>query len=186
MFGSSFATGLRGWDNGCIWMGTAYKMKIEDEFLWCTTVRNLEAATGTYNVKEDTYSAATRPPGWSFRNGGLVAWYDVGCVVPLGTKGALFQRRLSCISIGTWLPGYRFAYLFRFHPYARVKPSARERVMAVLYATDDTPSLDEEYFIPSLSMGQPLSKDHGSAIGKVHSDWYCHRIVPNPERKTQH
>ncbi|KAI6132310.1 hypothetical protein EDD16DRAFT_1533277, partial [Pisolithus croceorrhizus] len=28
------------------------------------------------------------------------------------------------------LPNYKSSYLFRFHPYARVKPSARERVMA--------------------------------------------------------
>ncbi|KAI5992872.1 hypothetical protein EDC04DRAFT_3096971, partial [Pisolithus marmoratus] len=128
MFGSSFATGLWGWDNGCIWMGTAYRMKIEDGFQWCSgglfeqgtqcrvnplpqypasrqpspvvehlptsliaTVRNLEAAAGTYDVREDTYSAATRPSGWSTRNGGLVAWYDVGCVVSLWEPRELYS-----------------------------------------------------------------------------------------------
>ncbi|KAI6006342.1 hypothetical protein F5J12DRAFT_893079 [Pisolithus orientalis] len=48
------------------------------------------------------------------------------------------------------LPNYRSSYLFRFHPYARVKPSARERVMAALYTSDDDGLIpDEQCFIPS-------------------------------------
>ncbi|KAI5992986.1 hypothetical protein EDD15DRAFT_2367784 [Pisolithus albus] len=35
------------------------------------------------------------------------------------------------------LPNYRSSYMYRFHPYARVKPSARELVMAALYASDE-------------------------------------------------
>ncbi|KAL4073914.1 hypothetical protein J3A83DRAFT_4371196 [Scleroderma citrinum] len=35
------------------------------------------------------------------------------------------------------LPSYRSSYLLRFHPYPRVKPSARERVMAALAAADE-------------------------------------------------
>ncbi|KAI6142884.1 hypothetical protein BKA82DRAFT_4360720 [Pisolithus tinctorius] len=48
------------------------------------------------------------------------------------------------------LPNYKSSYLFRFHPYARVKPSARERVMAVLYTSDDNDFFSEDQrFIPS-------------------------------------
>ncbi|KAI5982787.1 hypothetical protein EDD15DRAFT_2377206 [Pisolithus albus] len=50
------------------------------------------------------------------------------------------------------LPNYRSSYMFRFHPYARVKPSARELVMASLYPSDDDDDSfvsDEQPFIPS-------------------------------------
>ncbi|KAI5996514.1 hypothetical protein F5J12DRAFT_896249 [Pisolithus orientalis] len=47
------------------------------------------------------------------------------------------------------LPSYRSSYLLRFHPYARVKPSARERVMAVQYTDDGSLLSDEERFIAS-------------------------------------
>ncbi|KAI5982769.1 hypothetical protein EDD15DRAFT_2377191 [Pisolithus albus] len=46
------------------------------------------------------------------------------------------------------LPNYRSSYMFRFHPYARVKPSARERVMAALYSDDGDLSSDEQSYIP--------------------------------------
>ncbi|KAI6132622.1 hypothetical protein EDD16DRAFT_420945 [Pisolithus croceorrhizus] len=43
------------------------------------------------------------------------------------------------------ITSYKFSHLFRFHPYARVKPSARERVMAALYGHDgDTHPSDTE------------------------------------------
>ncbi|KAI5999637.1 hypothetical protein EDD15DRAFT_2193678 [Pisolithus albus] len=45
---------------------------------------------------------------------------------------------------GGKLPSYKVLYHFAFHPYARIKPSAREIVMAALY--DDTYN---ERFIPS-------------------------------------
>ncbi|KAI5991245.1 hypothetical protein EDD15DRAFT_2197664 [Pisolithus albus] len=45
---------------------------------------------------------------------------------------------------GGKLPSYKVLYHFAFHPYARIKPSAREIVMAALY--DDT---YDERFIPS-------------------------------------
>lgn len=47
------------------------------------------------------------------------------------------------------LPSYRSSYLLRFHPYARVKPSARERVMAVQYTDDGSLLSDEERLITS-------------------------------------
>ncbi|KAI5982775.1 hypothetical protein EDD15DRAFT_2377197 [Pisolithus albus] len=50
------------------------------------------------------------------------------------------------------LPNYRSSYMFRFHPYARVKPSARELVMASLYPSDDDDDglvSDEQPFFPS-------------------------------------
>ncbi|KIK21390.1 hypothetical protein PISMIDRAFT_12320 [Pisolithus microcarpus 441] len=47
------------------------------------------------------------------------------------------------------LPSYKFSYVFRFHPYARVKPSARERVMAALYTPDDGTLLPAYQAIPS-------------------------------------
>ncbi|KAI6115148.1 hypothetical protein EDD16DRAFT_1702257 [Pisolithus croceorrhizus] len=47
-------------------------------------------------------------------------------------------------------PNYRTSYLFRFHPYARVKPSARELVRATLYTSDeDDPVSYEQSFIAS-------------------------------------
>ncbi|KAI6141356.1 hypothetical protein EDD17DRAFT_1880941 [Pisolithus thermaeus] len=47
------------------------------------------------------------------------------------------------------LPNYRSSHLFRFHPYARVKPSARELVMATLYTSDEDDSAsDEQSFVP--------------------------------------
>ncbi|KAI5990661.1 hypothetical protein EDD15DRAFT_2369768 [Pisolithus albus] len=45
---------------------------------------------------------------------------------------------------GGKLPSYKVLYHFAFHPYARIKPSAREIMMAALY--DDT---YHERFIPS-------------------------------------
>ncbi|KAI6012188.1 hypothetical protein PISMIDRAFT_690252 [Pisolithus microcarpus 441] len=67
------------------------------------------------------------------------------------------------------LPNYRSSYLFRFHPYARVKPSARELVMnlligmfsgyASLYPSDDDGFVsDEQPFIPSYGTVVPDSK----------------------------
>ncbi|KAI6115155.1 hypothetical protein EV401DRAFT_2073768 [Pisolithus croceorrhizus] len=54
------------------------------------------------------------------------------------------------------LPNYRSSYLFRFHPYARVKPSARE--LATLYTSDeDDPVSDEQSFIPSYGTVVPDS-----------------------------
>ncbi|KAI6021720.1 hypothetical protein BKA83DRAFT_4126480 [Pisolithus microcarpus] len=48
--------------------------------------------------------------------------------------------------------------MFRFHPYARVKPSARELVMATLYASDeDGPIPDEQDFNPSYGTVVPGS-----------------------------
>lgn len=47
------------------------------------------------------------------------------------------------------LPSYKFSYVFRFHPYARVKPSARERVMAALYTPDDGTPLPAYRAFPS-------------------------------------
>ncbi|KAI6096456.1 hypothetical protein F5141DRAFT_1067698 [Pisolithus sp. B1] len=54
---------------------------------------------------------------------------------------------------GGRLPGFKMSRQFRFHPYARVKPSAREIV--VLY--DDT--YDEDHTIPSSS----TTSDSGTA-----------------------
>ncbi|KAI6104247.1 hypothetical protein F5141DRAFT_1216774 [Pisolithus sp. B1] len=53
------------------------------------------------------------------------------------------------------LPNYKSSYLFRFHPYARVKPSARERVMAALYTDDGDLLSDEPCFIPSYAAVAP-------------------------------
>ncbi|KIK21399.1 hypothetical protein PISMIDRAFT_681324, partial [Pisolithus microcarpus 441] len=56
------------------------------------------------------------------------------------------------------LPNYRSSYLFRFHPYARVKPSARELVMASLYPSDDDGFVsDERPFLPSYGTVVPDS-----------------------------
>ncbi|KAI6159808.1 hypothetical protein EDD17DRAFT_1761848 [Pisolithus thermaeus] len=52
------------------------------------------------------------------------------------------------------LPGFKMLRQFRFHPYARVKPSAREIV--ALY--DDT--YDEDHTIPSSS----TTSDSGMAL----------------------
>ncbi|KAI6013655.1 hypothetical protein PISMIDRAFT_19403 [Pisolithus microcarpus 441] len=54
---------------------------------------------------------------------------------------------------GGRLPRYRISRQFRFHPYARVKPSPREIVTAVLY--DNT--YNEECFIPSSPTTSPSS-----------------------------
>ncbi|KIK11579.1 hypothetical protein PISMIDRAFT_19402 [Pisolithus microcarpus 441] len=53
---------------------------------------------------------------------------------------------------GGKLPSYKVSFHFTFHPYARVKPSAHEIVMAALY--DDT---YDERFIPSSSAISPSS-----------------------------
>ncbi|KAI6104245.1 hypothetical protein F5141DRAFT_1216773 [Pisolithus sp. B1] len=42
------------------------------------------------------------------------------------------------------LSNCRSSYFFRFHPYARVGPSARERTMATLYTSDDNSLLSDE------------------------------------------
>ncbi|KAI6115134.1 hypothetical protein EDD16DRAFT_1702267 [Pisolithus croceorrhizus] len=43
------------------------------------------------------------------------------------------------------VPSPKFSHLFRFHPYARVKPSAREKLMATLYGDgNDTHPSDTE------------------------------------------
>ncbi|KAI6127921.1 hypothetical protein EDD16DRAFT_1702252 [Pisolithus croceorrhizus] len=56
------------------------------------------------------------------------------------------------------LPTYRTSYLLRFHPYERLKPSSRERVMATLYASEeDGLSLGEEHFTCSLQSFVPDS-----------------------------
>ncbi|KAI6115153.1 hypothetical protein EDD16DRAFT_1892796 [Pisolithus croceorrhizus] len=62
------------------------------------------------------------------------------------------------------LPNYRSSYLFRFHPYARVKPSARELVMAALYPDDDDdgPVPDKQPFI--LSHGTVVPNSNPSSI----------------------
>ncbi|KAI6021855.1 hypothetical protein PISMIDRAFT_539113 [Pisolithus microcarpus 441] len=56
------------------------------------------------------------------------------------------------------LPNYRSSYLFRFHPYARVKPSARELVMASLYPSDDD---DDDCFV---SDEQPFFPSYGTVV----------------------
>ncbi|KAI6142870.1 hypothetical protein BKA82DRAFT_1000039 [Pisolithus tinctorius] len=82
------------------------------------------------------------------------------------------------------LPSYRSSYLFRFHPYTRVRPSARERVTAVVYASDDnSPLSDEEGFIPSyqtvVSDSNPssiIARNLDDAVNVMHS-------VDAPRRK---
>ncbi|KAI6007018.1 hypothetical protein EDD15DRAFT_2358084 [Pisolithus albus] len=56
------------------------------------------------------------------------------------------------------LPNYRSSYMFRFHPYARVKPSAREIVMAALYASDEedaVPTVVPDAILPSVVSQNP-------------------------------
>ncbi|KAI6102240.1 hypothetical protein F5141DRAFT_1217840 [Pisolithus sp. B1] len=50
------------------------------------------------------------------------------------------------------LPCYKVSHHFTFHPYARVKPSACEIVMAALYD-----NMYDKHFIPSSSTISPSS-----------------------------
>ncbi|KAI6012184.1 hypothetical protein PISMIDRAFT_681333 [Pisolithus microcarpus 441] len=66
-------------------------------------------------------------------------------------------------------PTYRTSYLLRFHPYERVKPSSRERVMANLYASEeDGLFLGEEPFTSPLQSSVP--------------DFRCHSELEQPDR----
>ncbi|KAI6045323.1 hypothetical protein EDC04DRAFT_2889109 [Pisolithus marmoratus] len=67
------------------------------------------------------------------------------------------------------LPSYKYSYLFRFHPYARVKPSARERTMAVLYTDDNSHLYDKQGFIPSHQTAAPGS-DLSSTMARNPND----------------
>ncbi|KAI6003130.1 hypothetical protein EDD15DRAFT_2361014 [Pisolithus albus] len=74
------------------------------------------------------------------------------------------------------LPNYRSSYMFRFHPYARVKPSARERVMAALYSDDGDLFSDEQCYIPSYATVVPefnsscvIAQNLDDAVNVMHS-----------------
>ncbi|KAF8844279.1 hypothetical protein BDN67DRAFT_978184 [Paxillus ammoniavirescens] len=55
------------------------------------------------------------------------------CIQPLGLGQVVYFSRITSFDTSMdsgRLPAYRSSYLLRFHPYPRVKPSAREMIMA--------------------------------------------------------
>ncbi|KAI6132316.1 hypothetical protein EDD16DRAFT_1699724 [Pisolithus croceorrhizus] len=73
------------------------------------------------------------------------------------------------------LSNYRSLYFFRFHPYARVGPSARERTMATLYNSNDNSLLSDEHG-PSRQTAVPgsippniIARDLDGAVNVIHS-----------------
>lgn len=82
------------------------------------------------------------------------------------------------------LPSYRSSYMFRFHPYARVKPSARELVMATLYTSDeDGPIPDEQDFNPSYGTVVPGSNSSSVIVQGVDGAINVVYSVNAPQRK---
>ncbi|KAI6118357.1 hypothetical protein F5141DRAFT_1212271 [Pisolithus sp. B1] len=73
------------------------------------------------------------------------------------------------------LPNYRSSYIFRFHPYARVGPSARERTMATLYTSDDNNLLSDEQgpsrqtVVPGLIPPNIFARDLDGTVRVIYS-----------------
>ncbi|KAI6021860.1 hypothetical protein PISMIDRAFT_681338 [Pisolithus microcarpus 441] len=67
--------------------------------------------------------------------------------------------------------------MFRFHPYARVKPSARELVMATLYASD------EEDFVPSYQTVVPDTNPSSIIAQNLHDTANVTYSVDTSQRK---
>ncbi|KAI6104254.1 hypothetical protein F5141DRAFT_1065066 [Pisolithus sp. B1] len=65
----------------------------------------------------------------------------------------------------------------RFHPYARVKPSARELVMAALYASD------QQDFIPSYQTVVPDANPSSIVPQNLHDAVNVTHSVDTPKRK---
>ncbi|KAI6021843.1 hypothetical protein BKA83DRAFT_4126561 [Pisolithus microcarpus] len=74
------------------------------------------------------------------------------------------------------LPNYRSSYMYRFHPYARAKPSARELVMAALYATD-------EDFVPSCQTVVPDTNPSGIISQNLHDTAKVKYSIDASQRK---
>ncbi|KAL4067980.1 hypothetical protein J3A83DRAFT_4374317 [Scleroderma citrinum] len=84
------------------------------------------------------------------------------------------------------LSNYRSSYLLRFHPYPRVRPSARERVMVALGAVDkDTVSSHDWISIPSFRSADADSDLAGAITQSLNS--VIHSIqsldAPRPQRR---
>ncbi|KIM58900.1 hypothetical protein SCLCIDRAFT_1050035 [Scleroderma citrinum Foug A] len=78
------------------------------------------------------------------------------------------------------LPNYKSSYLLRFHPYPRVKPSARERVMAALEVADeDTIS---SYDGISTPFSQSADSDFDLADGKQNLNNVIY-VTQTPQRR---
>ncbi|KAI6127906.1 hypothetical protein EDD16DRAFT_1702218 [Pisolithus croceorrhizus] len=73
------------------------------------------------------------------------------------------------------LSNYRSSYFFRFHPYTRVGPSARERTTAKLYTSDDNNLLSDEQgpsrqtVAPGFIPPSVIARDPESAVNAKHS-----------------
>lgn len=64
------------------------------------------------------------------------------------------------------LPNHRSLYLLRFHPYARVKPSARERAMAARYTSDPDGLFSDEQRIISSYQTMVADSNHSLIIAR--------------------
>ncbi|KAF8136942.1 hypothetical protein EV363DRAFT_1209269, partial [Boletus edulis] len=68
------------------------------------------------------------------------------------------------------LPAYRSSYLLRFHPYPRVKPSTRERIMAATFG--------DESYTPQQVIETDISSTLNQAIHatEVHTHLHPRRL----------
>lgn len=64
------------------------------------------------------------------------------------------------------LPTHRSLYLLRFHPYARVKPSARERAMAARYTSDPDGLFSDEQRVISSYQTMIADSNHSLIIAR--------------------
>ncbi|KIJ18688.1 hypothetical protein PAXINDRAFT_97443 [Paxillus involutus ATCC 200175] len=65
------------------------------------------------------------------------------CIQPLGPGQVVYFSRITSFDISMdsgRLPACRSSYLLRFHPYPRVKPSAREMIMAASQENEAQPA----------------------------------------------
>ncbi|KAI6132308.1 hypothetical protein EDD16DRAFT_1699729 [Pisolithus croceorrhizus] len=68
------------------------------------------------------------------------------------------------------LPNYRSSYLLRFHPYARVKPSARELVMVALYDSDEQDFvLSYQTVVPGANSSSGVAQNLRDAVNVTYS-----------------
>ncbi|KAI6132591.1 hypothetical protein EDD16DRAFT_1699738 [Pisolithus croceorrhizus] len=70
------------------------------------------------------------------------------------------------------LPNNRSSYLIRFHPCARVKPSARELVMAALHASDKQDFIPSyQTVVPDANLSSIVARDLHDVVNVTHSDY---------------
>ncbi|KAI6142874.1 hypothetical protein BKA82DRAFT_9093, partial [Pisolithus tinctorius] len=166
--------GTIGWSMACILAKTMYREE--------SLTMIFRHAFGFWPEPEDPVWC-NDPPGTTGTSGEANCCAIPGGFMLQGHSGRIVRWSGVIVDVDVDVDVAPNVWQRRFHPYARVKPSARERVTAVLYTSDDDNLLsNEQGFVPSYQTAVPdspssiIARNLDDAVNVMHS-------VDDPRRK---